>query len=120
MSTNGLLLDEKADEVIEIGIDTLTVTVNAINPEIFTKLNKFVIYHGKRYDGIEGAKILIEHQLNGIRKVASAGITAKINTVLVPKINGDHIVEIARTVKEADARIYNIIPLIPQYELSQE
>lgn len=120
MSTNGLLLDEKADEVIEIGIDTFTVTVNAINPEILTKLNKFVIYHGKRYDGIEGAKILIEHQLNGIRKVASAGITVKINTVLVPKINGDHIVEIARTVKEAGARIYNIIPLIPQYELSQE
>ena len=40
-----------------------------------------------------------------------------MNTVLVPEINGDHIEEIAKTVKEAGAKIYNIIPLIPQHEL---
>lgn len=118
MSTNGLLLYEKADEVIDIGIDSLTVTVNAINPEIEAKLNKYIIYHGKRYDGVEGAEILIENQLKGIEKVSSAGITVKINTVLVPEINGEHIEEIAKTVSEAGASIYNIIPLIPQFELS--
>ena len=36
MSTNGLLLEERADEVIKAGIDSLTVTVNAIIPEIFS------------------------------------------------------------------------------------
>ena len=120
MSTNGLLLYEKADEVIEVGIDSLTVTVNAINPEIEAKLNKYIIYHGKRYDGVEGAKILIENQLKGIQKVAAAGITVKINTVLVPEINGEHIEEIAKTVKDAGASIYNIIPLIPQFELADQ
>ena len=118
MSTNGLLLDEKAEEVVEVGVDSLTVTVNAVNPEILAQLNRFVIYHGRRYDGVEGAEILIRHQLDGIQKVAAAGITIKINTVLVPEINGEHIEEIARTVKAAGASIYNIIPLIPQYELS--
>lgn len=118
MSTNGLLLYEKADEIIDVGIDSLTVTVNAVAPEIEAKLNKYIIYHGKRYDGIEGAKILIENQLKGIKKVTSAGITVKVNTVLVPEINGEHIEEIAKTVSEAGAKIYNIIPLIPQYELS--
>lgn len=120
MSTNGLLLYEKADELIEVGIDSLTVTVNAVDPEIEAKLNKYIIYHGKKYDGVEGAKILIENQLKGIKKVASDGMTIKINTVLVPEINGDHIEEIAKTVKEAGASIYNIIPLIPQYELSDQ
>lgn len=120
MSTNGLLLYEKADEVIEVGIDSLAVTVNAINPEIEAKLNKYIIYHGKRYDGVEGAKILIENQLKGIQKVAAAGITVKINTVLVPEINGEHIEEIAKTVKDAGASIYNIIPLIPQFELADQ
>lgn len=118
MSTNGLLLYEKADKVIEIGIDSLTVTVNAVDPEIEAKLNKYILYHGKRYDGVEGAKILIENQLKGIKKVAAAGITIKINSVLVPEINGDHIETIAKTVSEAGASIYNIIPLIPQAELS--
>ncbi|MCR5518621.1 MAG: radical SAM protein [Lachnospiraceae bacterium] len=117
MSTNGLLLSEKAQEVIDIGIDSLTVTVNAVDPVIEEKLNAYIIYHGKKIEGVEGAKILIKNQLEGIRKVAAAGITIKVNTVFVPEINGDHIEEIARTVKEAGASIYNIIPLIPQHEL---
>lgn len=117
MSTNGLLLYEKADELIDIGIDSLTVTVNAVDPEIEAKLNKFIIYHGKRIEGVEAAKILIENQLKGIKKVADSGITVKINTVLVPEINGDHIEEIAKTVAGLGAKIYNIIPLIPQADL---
>lgn len=120
MSTNGLLLAEKADEVIGAKIDSLTVTVNAVDPEIEAQLNKFVIYHGRKYDALEGAKILIDNQLNGIRKVAGSGITVKVNTVLVPRINGNHIGHIARTVAAAGATIYNVIPLIPTYELKDE
>ena len=117
MSTNGLLLNERAKDVIEVGIDSLTVTVNAVDPEIENKLNAYIIYHGEKIEGVEGAKILIRNQLEGIRKVAEAGITVKVNTVLVPGINDDHIETIAKTVKEAGAKIYNIIPLIPQHEL---
>ncbi len=117
MSTNGLLLYERAEEIIDAGIDSLTVTVNAVNPEIEAKLNKFIIYHGAKIEGVKGASVLIENQLKGIEKVAAAGITVKVNTVLVPEINGEHIEEIAKTVGALGASIYNIIPLIPQYEL---
>ena len=48
MSTNGLLLYERADELIDTGIDTLTVTVNAVDPAILARLNKFIVFHGKR------------------------------------------------------------------------
>ena len=58
------MLYEKADEVIEVGVDSLTVTVNAVDPEIEAKLNKFIIYHGKKYEGVEAAEILIENQLS--------------------------------------------------------
>lgn len=118
MSTNGLLLYERADEIIDVGIDSLTVTVNAVNPFIEAQLNKYIIWHGKKYYGVNAAQILIANQLMGIQKVADAGITIKVNTVLVPEINGDHIKTVAKTVAEAGATIYNIIPLIPQYELS--
>ena len=117
MSTNGLRLAERADEVVEVGIDSLTVTVNAVDPEIEAKLNKYIIYNGKKIEGVEAAKILIHNQIEGIRKVASAGTTVKVNTVLVPGINDAHIEQIAKTVSEAGATIYNIIPLIPQFEL---
>ncbi len=120
MSTNGLLLSERAEELIELGIDSLTVTVNAVDPEIEAQLNDYVIYHGKKIEGVEGAKILIKNQLEGIRKIASAGITVKVNTVLVPRINGKHIADIAYAVAEAGAEKYNIIPLIPQAKLKNE
>ena len=38
----------------------------------------------------------------------------KVNTVLCPGINDKHIEDVAATVREAGAIIYNIIPLIPQ------
>lgn len=120
MSTNGLLLFERADEIIEIGVESITVTVNAVDPQIEAKLNWGIVYHGKAYQGVEAASILIENQLKGIQRIADAGITVKINTVLVPTINGNHIEEIAKTVKKAGASIYNLIPLIPQADLADE
>ena len=117
MSTNGLLLAEKAQQVIDVGIDSLTVTVNAVDPEIEAQLNDGIVWHGKHYTGVEAARILIEQQLKGIRLISEAGITVKVNTVFVPDINSDHIEEVARTVAEAGADIYNIIPLIPNHKL---
>lgn len=118
MSTNGLLLPEKADELIAVGIDTLTVTVNAVDPEIEARLNKGITYHGRRYEGVEAADILIRNQLEGIARVADSGMLVKVNTVLCPGINDAHIEEIACAVKDAGAHLYNIIPLIPQHELA--
>ncbi|MBO5985985.1 MAG: radical SAM protein [Lachnospiraceae bacterium] len=116
MSTNGLLLNERAQELIDLGIDTLTVTVNAVDPVIQAKIISGIYYHGKRYEGEEAAKILIENQLAGIRKMAQAGVTIKVNTVLIMEINRGHIREIAKAVREAGATMYNIIPLIPQHQ----
>ena len=116
MSTNGLLLNERAEELIELGIDTLTVTVNAVDPAIEAQIISGIYYHGKRYEGEEGAGILIENQLAGIRKMAAAGVTIKVNTVLIMEINRHHIRDIAKAVSEAGATMYNIIPLIPQHK----
>jgi len=118
MSTNGLLLSEKADQLIALGIDALTVTVNAVDPQIQAQINGGISYHGRRYEGGEAARILIENQLAGIRRLAQAGVTIKVNTVLIMEINRDHIAKIARTVSAAGAQRYNIIPLIPQARLA--
>lgn len=118
MSTNGLLLSKFADEIIDVGIDSLTVTVNAVDPEIQARICGGITYQGKRCEGVAAAELLIANQLAGIRKVADAGTTVKVNTVLIPEINAQHVAEVARTVSEAGARIYNIIPLIPQHKLA--
>ncbi|MDR3348785.1 MAG: radical SAM protein [Acidaminococcales bacterium] len=118
MSTNGLLLSEKATDVIDAGVDTLTVTVNAVDPKIQAEIIGGIVFHGQRREGAEGAKILIENQLEGIAKVTAAGVKVKVNTVLINEINLAHVKETAKAVAEAGASLYNIIPLIPQHELS--
>lgn len=118
MSTNGLLLEDKAEELIDAGIGTLTVTVNDVLPETLAKLCGRITYRNRIYEGEEAAQILIEKQLAGIRRVTQTGMIVKVNTVLVPEINGGHIEKIAQRVKEAGASLYNIIPLIPQHKLS--
>lgn len=118
MSTNGLLLPHYADEIIDIGIDSLTVTVNAVAPEIQSEICESLVYKGKRYKGIEAAEILIANQLSGIEKLAKAGITIKVNTVLISEINAAHVAQVAKKVAEMGAKIYNLIPLIPQHNLA--
>ncbi len=117
LSTNGLFLPDKAEKIAGIGIKTITVTVNAVQPEILSKLCTRIKINEKLLTGIEGAKRLIEAQLTGINKIAYLGAVVKINIVLVPGINDMHISEVSKAVAEAGASMINIIPLIPQYEL---
>jgi nitrogen fixation protein NifB len=116
LSTNGLLLPEKAEELIEVGVRTVTVTVNAVDPAILEKIISHVIYEGFAYRGRAAAELLISQQLKGIRRISGLGAVVKVNTVLIPGINDGHIADIARTVSENGAVLYNIIPLIPQHE----
>jgi nitrogen fixation protein NifB len=118
ISTNGLLLPERADALIDLEIDTLTVTVNAVDPEILSEIVPAIHYKGKRMVGLEASATLIENQLAGIERMAKAGTIIKINTVLVPELNDRHIPEIAKMVSGLGANIYNIIPLIPQHLLA--
>jgi nitrogen fixation protein NifB len=118
MSTNGLLLLERADELIELGLDSLTVTVNAVDPLILSQIVARIHYHGEHLAGADGANVLIRNQLEGIRKVKRANVTVKANIVLIPEINRSHIKDTAKALSEAGADMLNIIPLIPQHKLA--
>ena len=118
MSTNGLLLPESIDRLYELGLHSLTVTVNALDPEAGARIYRHIIYHGKHYTGVEGARILINNQLEGLRLAGELGLTIKVNTVLTPGINDAQIPLIAAKVKELGAFVMNIMPIIPQAELA--
>jgi nitrogen fixation protein NifB len=118
LSTNGLLLPKKAERLVAAGVQTVTVTVNAVDPAILAQLCAQIGYEGRRLQGVEAGKILAANQLAGIRRVTELGAIVKVNTVLVPGINDGHIGEIAEAVAAAGASLINIIPLIPQHELA--
>jgi nitrogen fixation protein NifB len=113
LSTNGLLLPYYAQEIVDLGIGHVTVTVNAIDAEIGAKIYRHVIYKNKYYQGVEAAKILLKNQLSGIEYLTAHGILVKINIVMVKGINDAHIPEVVKKVKSLGVFVTNIMPLIP-------
>jgi nitrogen fixation protein NifB len=118
LSTNGLLLERYTGELAQVGVKTLTVTVNAVDPVILDRICAGIILDGKPHSGLEGADIFIEAQKRGIKKAAALGLVIKINIVLIPGVNDEHIAAIAETAADLGASIVNIIPLIPQHEFA--
>ncbi len=118
LSTNGLMLKHYAERIAAAGIKTISVTVNAVDPEILRHICSGIFYKGEYLEGLEGAETLIRLQLEGIKKICGLGVSVKVNTVLIPGLNDRHMEEIAVTVSNAGASIMNIIPLIPQNEMA--
>ena len=51
--------------------------------------------------------------MDGVEKAAANGMVVKVNSVLIPGLNDEHIVEIAKEVKKRGAALMNVLPLIP-------
>lgn len=113
LSTNGLMLPQYANELIELGVSHVTVTMNAVEPKLGAKIYKYVDYMGVRYFGEIAAAILMTNQLSGIKMLTSKGIICKVNIVMIKGINDNHIPEVVNKVKKIGATITNIMRLIP-------
>lgn len=113
LSTNGLKLPDFADQIGELGVSHVTVTINTLNPATGAKIYRYVNYKGKRYRGIEGASLLMQNQLEGVRRLVEQGMIVKINTVMIPGINEKDIRYLIKVVKDLGVYVANIMPLIP-------
>jgi len=117
LATNGLNLQpEYIDEIAEIGVSHVTVTINAIDPEITRKVYRWVRHEKSVYQGLKGAKLLLERQLEAVKGLKAAGITVKINCIVMPGINDHHVVEVAKTMAELGADLFNAMAMYPTAE----
>ncbi|NES95338.1 MAG: nitrogenase cofactor biosynthesis protein NifB [Desertifilum sp. SIO1I2] len=112
LSTNGLMLPEYVDRIKQLNIDHVTITINMVDPEIGTQIYPWVHYKRKRYRGLEAARILHERQMEGLQALKEADILCKVNSVMIPGINDQHLVEVNRVIREKGAFLHNIMPLI--------
>ncbi|MFT4080376.1 nitrogenase cofactor biosynthesis protein NifB [Rhodomicrobium lacus] len=112
VSTNGLMLPKLVDRICQYNIDHVTITINMVDPEVGAKIYPWIFYEHKRYTGVEAARILSENQLRGLEMLTERGILCKINSVMIPGINDEHLVEVNKAVKARGAFLHNIMPLI--------
>lgn len=111
LSTNGLMLPVYANHLISLGVNSLTVNVNTLQPETGAKIYDHITYMGHRYDGIEGANILLQNQIAGINYLASLGIALRINIQVIKGINEYEIKDIIHFAKDSGCKFTNVIPL---------
>jgi nitrogen fixation protein NifB len=113
VASNGLNLFPYVDELADVGLSHVTVTVNAVDPAIGARFYKWMMVDGNRYEGMEAAALLWERQRRSIHALAEKGVVVKINTIYTPGINDAHIEQVAKTVSVLGATILNIMPLLP-------
>jgi nitrogen fixation protein NifB len=116
VSTNGLALPEQVEELAKHNIDHVTITINTVDPEVGAKIYPWVYWNNRRIKGIKGAKILIDQQQKGLKMLTDRGILVKVNSVMIPGVNDDHLKEVSRVVKENGAFLHNVMPLIAEAE----
>lgn len=112
LSTNGLMLPDYVDRIKQLNVDHVTITINMVDPEIGTKIYPWVHYRRRRYKGLEAARILHERQMEGLQALREADILCKVNSVMIPGINDEHLVEVDEVIRSKGAFLHNIMPLI--------
>ena len=113
LASNGLNILPYVNDIVRLDVSHVSITVNAVDPEIGAKIYSW-IRNGKRTIGPEeGAAIILKNQLAAIRALKEKGVIVKINSVVIPGINSDHMVDIARVMSEMGVDIFNCMPYYP-------
>jgi nitrogen fixation protein NifB len=116
VSTNGLSLPQHIDELAKHNIDHVTITINCVDPDVGAKIYPWIFWNNKRIHGREAAAILIEQQQKGLEMLVARGILVKVNSVLIPGVNDEHLKEVSKIVKAKGAFLHNVMPLIAEAE----
>ncbi len=116
VSTNGLNLPNVVDEICEHNIDHVTITINCVDPKVGARIYPWIFWNNRRIRGEKAAAILIEQQQKGLEMLVERGVLVKVNSVMIPGINDEHLKEVSRIVKEKGAFLHNVMPLIAEEE----
>jgi nitrogen fixation protein NifB len=111
VASNGLAIGPHLDELADLRVSHVTITVNAVDPEIGSQIYRFVRPGRRVYRGHEGAALLLRRQLEAIEGLTARGITVKVNSIVIPGVNDDHIETIAATVARMGVAYQNCMAL---------
>jgi nitrogen fixation protein NifB len=113
VASNGLNVEPYAADLARLQVSHVTITVNTVDPVIGAKIYSWVRDHKTIYRGEAAARVLLERQLASIKALKAAGVTLKINTILVPGVNEHQVEAVASQMRALGADLMNCIPLYP-------
>jgi nitrogen fixation protein NifB len=113
VATNGLNLTPYIDDLARLKVSHVTVTVNAVDPAVGAKIYAWMRFGKRVVRAEEGARVLLERQLEAIQGLKAQGIIVKVNSIILPGINEDHIETVARRMAELGVDLFNAMPYFP-------
>lgn len=114
LATNGMgLKPEYVAEIARIGVSHVTVTVNAVDPEIGKLVYRWFRDDQSVVQGRKGAEILLNRQLAAIKALKAADVVVKVNTVVIPGVNDHHVLTIANEMAKLGVDLHNCMPMYP-------
>lgn len=113
VATNGLGLVEHIDELVELKVSHVTMTINTVNPAVGAKIYKWVRFGDRVYRGLDGAELLLARQREAMERLKQTKILVKVNTIVLPGINDGEIAAVAAEVRASGAEIMNTMAMVP-------
>lgn len=113
VATNGLNVAPYVEEMAELDVSHVTITLNALEAEQAAKVYDWVRDGKRMLRGLQAGELLVKRQLAAIRALKDVGMIVKVNTILVPGVNDEHALEIAEAMGKMGVDIVNYLPLYP-------
>ena len=113
VATNGMNIHPYLDELKAVNTTHVSITINAVNPEVGARIYAWVRDRKRTVGPTQGAKMLLERQLAAVEGLKKRNIMVKVNSILLPGINDDHIIEVAKKMGEMGVDIFNCMPYFP-------
>ena len=118
MSTNGVLLGEYVDWLVEMGVEAISVSMSTLRSWTASRIYEWARFRNGLVTGREMASRIVASQLQGITRASEAGIHVKVNSILIPELNMQDIKPLAKEISKAGASLQNIVPLVPNDKFS--
>ncbi len=113
VATNGLEVEPYAEELAALQTSHVSVTINAVDPAIGERIYAWVRIGKTILRGRAAAEALLERQLAALAALKRHGLTVKVNTIVIPGVNDEHVEEVARVIRAAGTDLMNLMPLYP-------
>jgi nitrogen fixation protein NifB len=113
VATNGLNLRPHLDDLARLKVSHITVTVNAVDPAVGARIYSWMRVGKRVVRAADGAALLLARQLEAIEGLKTRGIMVKVNSIILPGVNEDHIPEVARRMASLGVDLFNAMPYYP-------
>ena len=113
LSTNGLDIMSYIDQLEELGVKHITLTINAIDTKVLEKIYAWVRYDKRVYRGEMAATIMHNNQMAALEELGKRDFVVKVNMVVIPGINDHEVESVAKVAASFGADVMNLIPIKP-------